>query len=68
MCGRLGVYLSPSLLLPIEGTLLLALFAGLWWPILLLRVSAALALGPDECCDDVTVLAGLWLHTTHTTD
>lgn len=54
-------YLSPSFVLPIEGTLLLALFAGLWRAILLLRVGAALTFGPNECGNDVTVLTWLRL-------
>lgn len=57
---ELTVHLSPALLLPVEGTLLLALFAGLRGAMLLLRVGAALTLGPDEGSDDVTVLTGLW--------
>lgn len=56
---ELPVHLSPPFVLPIEGTLLLALFAGLWRSILLLRVGAALTFGPNECSNDVTVLT--WL-------
>jgi len=54
-------HLSPALILPVEGTLLLALFAGLWRAVLLLRVGAALTFGPNECSNDVTVLTWLRL-------
>lgn len=50
-------HLSSTLLLAVEGTLLFALLACLWRPILLLRVGTTLALSSDESCNDVTVLA-----------
>lgn len=54
-------YLSPALLLPVKGALLFALLACLWGSILLLWVSAALALCTNKRCDNITILAGLGL-------
>lgn len=52
------VHLSPALFLTVKSTLLFALLTGLWGSIFLLWVSTTLALCPDKCCDDITVLAG----------
>lgn len=63
-CDPPSFYSNTDLLpvvLPVEGTLLLALLAGVRGPVLLLRVCAPLALVSNKRRDDVAVLAGFGL-------
>jgi len=58
--GSAALYLL-SIVLPVERTLLLALFTGVRGPILLLGIRAALAFIPNKCSNYVTILTGLRL-------